>query len=104
MIKYLPLGTVVLLKGGAKKMLIIGRGLGVPKGDKTYFFDYAAALYPEGMTSDQVTYFNHENISKVVFEGYSDVDDENIAESINKFLDETEGVLKGDVSTWNEQV
>ena len=33
-----------------------------------------------------MAYFNQEGISKVVFEGYSDEDDKNVVENINRYL------------------
>lgn len=79
--KFLPIGTVVLLKGG-KKELMITSFCPVPSGEvynkdgkveleKDQIFDYAACPYPEGMvSSDQIFVFNHENIEKVCFKGY----------------------------------
>ena len=70
-VEYLPLGSVVVLKGGIKKIIIIARGLGVKIGDETVFFDYGGCMYPEGMIGDSIMYFQHEDIMKTVFEGYS---------------------------------
>ena len=78
--KFLPIGTVVLLKGGKKELMIISYCI-VPSGeayDKNgkvdvtdTMFDYGACVYPEGMiTSDQLFAFNHEQIDKIVFMGY----------------------------------
>ena len=35
----LPLGSIVLLEGGAQKLLIIARGLNVINAGRTFFFD-----------------------------------------------------------------
>ena len=78
--KFLPVGTVVLLKGGKKELMIISYCI-VPSGeayDKNgkvdltdTMFDYGACVYPEGMiTSDQLFAFNHEQIEKIVYMGY----------------------------------
>lgn len=78
--KFLPIGTVVLLKGGKRELMIISYCI-VPSGeayDKNgkvdvtdTMFDYGACVYPEGMiTSDQLFGFNHDQIEKVVFKGY----------------------------------
>ncbi len=46
-IEFLPLGSIVQLKGGVKKIMIIARGaFAVVKGEKRYF-DYGACTYPE---------------------------------------------------------
>lgn len=101
MCNYLPLGSVVLLKGGSAKVLIIARALAVKKDDTQYFFDYGAVLYPDGLTGDQMAYFQHESISKVVYEGYRDIDDENVVENINRFLQDNPNILRGNADTWN---
>lgn len=99
---YLSLGSIVLLKGGTQKLLIIGRGLKVKNEEKHYFFDYAAVAYPDGIVGDKVAYFNHDNISRVVFRGYTDVEDENLVDTINQYLSEDKDVIRGDVSNWNK--
>lgn len=100
MCKYIPLGSIVLLKGGAQKLVIIARGLKVNHNEEEYFFDYGAVSYPEGLIGDQLYYFDHQNISKVVFEGYSDVDDENVVANINQYLNDNKDVLRADLKEW----
>lgn len=87
-IKYLPLGSVVVLKGGIKKLIIVARGLQIKYGEEDKFFDYGASEYPDGIVGDKLAYFNHDAITKVVFEGYSDDDDKTVVENINRFLAE----------------
>lgn len=101
-INYYALGSIVLLEGGIKKILITSRGLIVKKEDKEIFFDYAGVLYPEGLVSDKIVYFNHDNITKVIFEGYTDDDDEIVVNNINKFLEQNPNIEKGDVNNWEE--
>lgn len=73
--KYLPMGTVVLLKKGAKKIMIFGRKQ--IKTDTGEQFDYIAHLYPEGnIKKDMAILFNHEDIREVIHLGYSDEDEE----------------------------
>ena len=98
--KYLPLGSVVLLQGGVQKALIIGRGLIVRNGSEEFFFDYGGVAYPEGLVGDQMVYFNNDKIGKVVFEGYTDIDDENFVENIHRYLAEHPDMKKGDPATW----
>ena len=70
--KYLPIGTVVLLKDAQKKVMIIGYAIqGEETKDKIY--DYLGCLYPEGvLSSDENLVFDHSGIEKIVFLGYSD--------------------------------
>lgn len=72
------LGTIVYLAEGNKKIMIIGRGV-VYRDDveeKDMFVDYMGCAYPEGIDPSDTIFFNHENIDKVIFEGYDDEDDE----------------------------
>lgn len=72
--KYLPLGSVVMLKEGTKRIIIYGRKqIAVETGE---IYDYVACFYPEGNISAEYTFlFNHENIDKVIFSGYADEED-----------------------------
>lgn len=78
--KFLPIGTVVLLKGGKRELMITSYCI-MPSGDvydkngkvdaAGKMFDYGACFYPEGMiTSDQLFAFNHEQIERICFKGY----------------------------------
>ncbi len=72
--KYLPIGTVVLLKGGQQRIMIYGRKQ-VDSGTKKEW-DYAACLYPEGNISGNHAYlFNHDQIEKVFFIGFQDAEE-----------------------------
>ena len=98
--KYLPLGSIVILEGGIQKMLIISRALNVNNGGKQYYFDYGAVPYPEGLVSDQMAYFNADAISRVVFEGYHDVDDEAMMDNIRRYIEANPDRLRGDPKNW----
>ena len=69
--KYLPLGSVVMLRGGKKCVMITGYIVKNPKKpDKVY--DYVGCLWPEGMiTSDKNAMFDHKNIEKIFAIGYT---------------------------------
>jgi hypothetical protein len=65
----LPYGSVVTIKGGTIKYEIIGL---LVKNRKTRY-DYCAIELPKGyLGKDTLIAFNHDNIDKVIFEGYSD--------------------------------
>lgn len=69
--KYLPIGSIVLLKGGTKRIMIYGRHQKEVKSDQTW--DYIACLYPEGNLNEEYMYlFNHDQIEKVFFIGFQD--------------------------------
>ena len=97
---FLPLGSVVLLQGGTRKILIIARGLNVKREDDTYFFDYGGVLYPEGLTGDQMVYFNHDGIVKVYFHGYSDGEDDAMVTTLDEYIASHPDLLRADPDKW----
>lgn len=84
----LEIGTIVYLKNGSQKLMIVNRGVLVKKEDKTLLYDYSACLYPMGYAPDHTFYFNEENIDKVIFKGYHDEEEERFIELYNKWLEE----------------
>ncbi len=69
--EYLPLGSVVTLKEGDKKLMICGRIQREVITKKVY--DYCACLYPEGMIDSKSVYlFNHEDIQNIYYVGLQD--------------------------------
>ena len=100
-IDFYPLGSVVLLKGGVRKVMIIARGLNVTKKGKEYFFDYGGVLYPEGLTGDQMVYFNHDGITKVYFHGYADDDNDLVLNNLNNYLAEHPDAERIEADEWN---
>lgn len=83
--KYLPIGTVVTLKGGKKKLMIIGY-CPVEK-EKTQMYDYSGCLYPEGMIdSNQIPLFNHDQIETIHFEGMQDEEQKQNNEKLKQLV------------------
>lgn len=67
----LPIGSVVLLNGGEKRLMICGRIQTDVATGTTY--DYSACFYPDGIVnSKELFMFNNENIRKVFFIGFQD--------------------------------
>ena len=84
---FLPIGTVVVVKGGAKrKLAIIARGLATKIDDKMKFFFYGGCFYPEGLIGAKLLYFNREDIEDVVYLGYSDENDKAQIKAINEWI------------------
>ena len=74
--KYLPIGTVVMLKGGSKRLMITGF-CSVANDDKNTIYDYSGCMYPEGfLSSNQTCLFDHEQIEKVYHFGLVDEEEE----------------------------
>lgn len=69
--RYLPCGSVVLLKGGEKRLMIIG--IAARNGETGETYDYSAVLYPEGYYDPNKIYlFNNEDVQDVSFTGCHD--------------------------------
>lgn len=67
--KYYPIGTVVILEGGDRPLMIYGRKQ--LQASSELIWDYVACLYPEGNISDEYTFFfQQEEIEKVLHIGY----------------------------------
>lgn len=94
--KLYPLGSIVYLQDGTEKIVIIGRGVQIYDGevDSDVFYDYAGCRYPLGINPDEGLFFNEDNIDKVVFEGYSDEEEERYNEVFYEWLDNNEVIRK----------
>ena len=67
----LPIGSVVLLKGGQKRLMICGRIQTDVATGITY--DYSACYYPDGiLNSKELFMFNNDNIQRLFFIGFQD--------------------------------
>lgn len=67
--KYLPIGSVVQLKGGKKKVMISGF-FSIANGEDKTVYDYSGCIYPEGiLNSNELCLFNNSQIEKIVFKG-----------------------------------
>lgn len=71
--KWLPIGSIVVLKGYDIKLMIFGRN---QLRSGTENFDYVACYYPQGNISSKYNvFFNKEQIEKVLFLGFEDEDE-----------------------------
>lgn len=90
--KFLPLGSIVIIKGSVKKLMLIARGAITLIDGKQKYYDYGACTYPEGVIGDSILYFNHEDIQSLIYKGYTDEDDErmigNLEESVAQLPEE----------------
>lgn len=68
--EFLPLGSVLTLRGAIKRLMVVGRLQQLNDGTR---YDYSAVLWPEGMIrSDQMYLFNEEDIGQIWFVGLQD--------------------------------
>lgn len=89
-VDFLPLGSVVKIRGSIRKTIIIARGLMTIVGDKALFFDYGGAVYPEGLVGDQVLYFNHCDIEEVIFKGYENEENAEVLKNLNFWMENSD--------------
>jgi len=88
--KLLPLGSVVLLKGANKRVMVIGRVETARDEDRVY--DYAGCLYPEGLLdSESVYFFDQDDISILYFVGFQDLEELRFRAEVLGTLDEGQG-------------
>ena len=85
--KFLPIGTVVLLKSNPKKLmitsyLIFSTG---DNSDGSKMFDYGACPFPEGIIDSKYAVgFNHGDILEVLHLGLEDDDQKLLNSILNK--------------------
>jgi hypothetical protein len=86
-LELLPIGTVVILKGTPKKIMIIGIKQRDQKNNT--LFDYIGVLYPEGFITKEVFFrFNHQDIESIVFKGYENNEQKEFLRKVNEVLKE----------------
>lgn len=67
---WLPIGSVVLLNGANKTLMVMARF--VYNNDDGKYYEYCGCLYPEGFGDSEYYFFNHDDIDLVAQKGYED--------------------------------
>ena len=94
--KFLPIGTVVMLKGGTKRIMITGYCMIDKKSNNNKLFDYCGCLFPEGMvSSEQTGLFDHSQIEKVYYMGFQDEEQKKFIVAIKNLLATNPNLAKG---------
>lgn len=84
--EFLPVGSVVILKGGTKRVMVTGF-CSIDNDDKSKMYDYTGCLYPEGIiNSNEICLFNNNQIDQVFFKGYIDEEETKFKEELKKTL------------------
>lgn len=69
----LPVGSVVKVTGSEQEFVIISQ-LPVTEIDgKQGYFEFGAAMLPMGISSQEMIFFNSEDVDKIIYLGYIDV-------------------------------
>ncbi len=67
----MPIGSIVRLKGGERRVMICGRVL--CRSGEERIYDYTACPYPQGIIgSDEMYFFDRDAIEEVFFIGFQD--------------------------------
>lgn len=83
--EVLTLGSIVILKGGYKKLMIIGRKII----SRNIVYDYMGILYPEGYLGEEYCYvFNTADIEQILYEGYSDLEEKAFVNALENLAEE----------------
>jgi hypothetical protein len=85
----LPIGSVVMLKGGEKRIMICSR-IQAREGESC-IYDYSACYYPEGITGpSDMFFFNRDSIELIYFIGFQDKEELDFRHNILDKLGELE--------------
>ena len=86
--KYLPIGSIVILKSATRKLMITGYLPVSTKEGKTEVYDYSGCLFPDGiLNSDELGLFNHDQIEKILYNGF-------VNEESNEYLSNIKSIQK----------
>lgn len=99
--KLLPLGSVVYLEEGTIPVMIVLRQPVLNIRDEFYYLDYAGINQIVGLEPEKITYFNHEDISNVIFEGYVGEQEERIQQALAEWVLRHPKIPKGKVGKIN---
>lgn len=84
--KFLPAGSVVLLEGATKRLMITGFCT-MDSAQSDVMYDYCGCLYPEGMiSSDETALFNHDQIKEIYHVGFSDEEEVAFKEKLTELI------------------
>ena len=88
--RFLPIGSVVKLKEGKKRLMITGfLPIEQKENGEKNVWDYSGCLYPEGIIVSSTNYlFNHSQIEEVHFIGLVDEEEEQFKQKLNKAIEE----------------
>jgi hypothetical protein len=82
--ELLPIGSVVLLEKGTKRVMVFGvKQTSLEENEEE--FDYIGVMYPEGYIGKEYQFlFNHSDIAEIVFRGYEDGERDGFIKRLNE--------------------
>lgn len=84
--KFLPIGTVVILNGGEKTIMI--NGYCQKAENNNHIYDYRGCSFPEGIRSSRgVALFDHNDINKIIHLGYKTSESIDFSDKLNIIIE-----------------
>lgn len=84
--RLLPIGSVVMLNGGTKGVMITGY-YAVTNSMKDKVFDYRGCPYPEGiLDSSGVALFDADQIDDILYEGFHNDESEDLLDKLETIV------------------
>ena len=93
--KFLPIGTVVTLKGSDKPLMITEHIVFSQKTDAAKTYDYGSCPFPTGVQKNLSIGFNHGDIEKILYMGYENEKQK----ELSKFLVDNEEKIINEIKT-----
>lgn len=85
--QLLPIGSIVLLEGGSKRLMVYGVKQTDNSDNQTY--DYIGVVYPEGNMGEGTQFlFNHEDIADIIFRGFEDSERDDFIDKLYNYFKE----------------
>lgn len=88
------LGTILYLKNGTQKVMVISRNALLEVKQEKQLFDYVGCKYPTGFNPKTMIYFNEENIDTIIFKGYEDEEEIRMNEVFESWKNDNNGTYK----------
>lgn len=87
--RTLPIGSVVSLYGGEKRLMILGYVKYLTGDDSGKVYDYCGCTYPEGYVGSEATaVFDHADVEHIYALGFQDEVQFEFREKLEKILEE----------------
>lgn len=87
--RTLPIGSIVSLYGGEKRLMILGYVKYLRGDDSGKVYDYCGCTYPEGYVGSEATaVFDHADIEHIYALGFQDEVQFEFREKLEKILEE----------------
>lgn len=98
------IGTILTLKDSGQEIMIIGRFPLTEWNGQEGYFDYLGCLYPTGVYTNGLYYFNDSDIDEIIFEGYVNKREEYLRSELENNQDQLEKYHHFTLEEWNDSL